>query len=85
MWNNMKKDTIINLINKIIWSKPEEKNKYKIQILDRLSPNMSRVVSGESVKRITKLGGLELDDGTIVPLHRIKRITYENRVILERK
>ncbi len=81
----MKKDTIINLINKIIWSKPEEKNKYRIEILDRLSPNMIRIVGGLSIKRITKMGGLELADGTIVPIHRIKRITYEGQVIIERE
>lgn len=78
----MKKGTLLNMINKILWS--DDKECYTLVIVDRLSPSGETTIQGGNIAGISKMGAILLKGGIQIPVHRVKKIVYKGETIFER-
>lgn len=71
-----------DLLRRIAWEAREGRGMlYTIVLEDRLAPGGARRVRGDRIRRLTPWGALELDDGSVIPSHRVRVIMREGRVI----
>ncbi len=80
----MRKGTIRNMVNKILWS--DDKDQYTLVVVDRLTPTGLREIPGGCVERVDRayiyLGCGE--EGTIIPIHRVVMVKYKGAAIWSR-
>ena len=75
---------IQDLLNKIKWDKSENPQDYKIFYFDRIEKALIEIPYG----KIKKLEGsfmiLDNEEGSNIPLHRVKKVAKNNIVVWER-
>jgi uncharacterized protein (UPF0248 family) len=76
---------IRDLLNKIKWDPAEEKkkDKYQIYYYDALRPELVEL-SFSQIIQIDSFGITTLDD-TYIPLHRIRKVCFEDKAIWSRE
>ena len=79
----VRKGYLKNILNRIIWSR--NKKSYNIIIIDRLSKNGIRVINGEEINGLTTFDQMIINDGSVIPLHRIIEVTEDGRVLIKRE
>ncbi|AFH42238.1 DUF504 domain-containing protein [Fervidicoccus fontis] len=75
-------NNIYSIVKKALLSK--EKKKYVFYALDRKKSTL-REIRGNEITDVNEFGFLILLDGSQIPIHRIRKITFKGEVILERK
>ena len=78
--------TIKNLLNKIKWDKNLNPNEYYIFYIDRLTKDLIEIRYND-IKRIEK-GFIIIEKNSEevnIPLHRIRRVERNNKLVWERK
>ncbi|MCD6367688.1 MAG: DUF504 domain-containing protein [Candidatus Aenigmarchaeota archaeon] len=66
------KSELVEKINKLIWT--GEMPRYRFLILHRGAPGNEKWIDGEAIEAL-KNRFLILKDGTMIPIHRIKKIS----------
>ena len=76
---------IQHLLNKIKWDKRENPEEYSIFYFDRILKKLIKI----PYNKIKTIEGsfmiIDNEEESNVPLHRIKKVTKENKVVWERK
>ena len=76
---------IQDLLNKIKWGKREHPEQYAIFYFDRIKKTLIQI----PYAKIKRLEGsfmvLDNEEGTNIPLHRIRKVAKNNVVVWERK
>ncbi|MGC8996337.1 MAG: RNA repair domain-containing protein [Fervidicoccaceae archaeon] len=62
----------------------KNKHDYKIYIIDRLAEGNLRVVTGNEITGITAFDQLTLEDDSTIPIHRIVKIEYKDKILIDR-
>ena len=70
------------VLNKIKWSK--DIKKAELWYLHRGAPNNTMIISGKDIVR-PHHSFMELEDGTMIPYHRILKIFYDGKLVWERR
>jgi len=71
-----------NILNEVKW-KGFDLSGCEVFYIHRGAPNDTKVVSGNEINEIAPSFFI-LSDGTMIPYHRIFRITYGKKVVYER-
>lgn len=79
----MGRSEIKNALNRVLWS--EKPEKCLVVIIDRLYPGGERTLRGDEIRGFSKLGHIVLEDGGLIPLHRVKKIVCGGKVVFERE
>ena len=76
---------IIDILNKIKWDSKEKHDDYTLFYLDRITKQLKKL-NYTDIIRIEDNFMIIMKDNeeTYIPIHRIKRITKKDKVILER-
>jgi uncharacterized protein len=72
-----------NTINMILWHPDMHIKETKITYIHRGVPENLKTINGDSIARLEK-GFLILVEGTQIPLHRIVKITYYNKILWQK-
>lgn len=80
----MRKGTIRNMVNKILWS--DDRGQYTLVVVDRLTPTGLREIAGDCVERVDRtyiyLGCGE--EGAVIPIHRVVMVKYRGVAVWSR-
>jgi len=71
-----------DILNEIKW-KGLDASRCEVFYIHRGAPNDTKVVRGDEIENITSSFFI-LSEGTMIPYHRIFRITYGKKVVYER-
>ncbi len=74
--------TAKEVLNKIKWSK--DIKKAEIWYLHRGAPNDTMIIPGKDIIALYH-SFMELEDGTMIPYHRILKIFYDGKLVWERR
>jgi uncharacterized protein len=69
-----------NTINMILWHPDMKNTEIKITYIHRGVPGNLKTITGNSIKKLER-GFLVLNEGKQIPLHRIVKITNNNKIL----